>query len=91
MLIMTTLLQTITGKEVDDYVVLTVCDHAGGIPMDIIDHIFESDFTTKAEGKGTGIGLYLTKQIVDKIGVKISACNKEHGVCFEIILKAAAQ
>ena len=45
---------------------LTITDNAGGIPIKIINQIFESGFTTKADQGGTGIGLYMTKQIIQK-------------------------
>lgn len=68
----------------DKKVSLYITDNAGGIPENIIDHVFEPNFTTKAKGKGTGIGLYMTKQIIDKNKAKIVAKNLDDGVCFII-------
>lgn len=49
------------GKE---YVTTTVTDWGIGIPQEIIDHIFDSLFTTKPPGKGTGLGLSISKGLV---------------------------
>lgn len=68
----------------DNNVILKVSDNAGGIPKEIIENIFDANFTTK--GIGTGIGLYMTKKIVNKFNGKIRACNHDDGTCFEIIL-----
>jgi signal transduction histidine kinase len=54
-------LQTASGKE---YLRTTVTDWGVGIPQDIIDHIFDSLFTTKPPGKGTGLGLSISKGLV---------------------------
>lgn len=64
---------------------LRVCDNAGGIPTDIIHRIFESNFTTKSKSEGTGIGLYMSKQILNKNEVKIDVYNTNDGACFEMI------
>ena len=51
----------------DESVTLTVEDNAGGIPQNIIEKVFNPYFTTKEQGKGTGIGLYMSKQMVESI------------------------
>ena len=80
--------------EVEDLVdktILKISDNAGGIKDEIIDHIFDANFTTKEEGKGTGIGLYMTKQILDKIDAQVQVYNISGGVCFEITIPKLSQ
>ncbi|MFK2822596.1 sensor histidine kinase [Malaciobacter sp. WC5094] len=68
---------------------INIKDSAGGIPLDIIDDIFKAHFTTKDEHSGTGIGLYMTKQIIEKhSNGKISVQNEEF-VIDEQIYKGA--
>ena len=46
-------------------------DNGPGIPPDVMPRIFEPFFTTKPKGEGTGLGLGIVKQIVDKHGGRI--------------------
>ncbi|XPV69687.1 MAG: transporter substrate-binding domain-containing protein [Halarcobacter sp.] len=56
----------VTIKKENNESVITFKDSAGGIKEDSIDKIFEPYFTTKHQSIGTGIGLYMTNQIVVK-------------------------
>jgi len=71
----------------DDHAYIKVQDNAGGIDNDIIERIFEPYFTTKHASKGTGLGLFMSKLIIEKsFGGTITACNQDEGACFTITL-----
>lgn len=66
---------------------IRVSDNAGGIPEEIIDKIYDPYFTTKEEGKGTGIGLYMSKIIIERnMNGKLRAYNAAGGAVFEIVI-----
>jgi len=72
---------------IEQDVVITFEDNGGGIPEDVISNIFDPYFTTKEEGKGTGIGLYISKLIIhDHFGGKLTASNTDDGALFTITL-----
>jgi PAS domain S-box-containing protein len=69
--------------------VLTVSDNGGGIRDAIIDRIFEPYFTTKGESKGSGIGLFMAKTIIEKnMGGRLSVRNVNGGAEFRIDLRS---
>ena len=65
------------AQEIDNNVILTITDNAGGISNEIIDKIFQPNFTTKDTNKGTGIGLYISEQILNKNNCSINVKNVE--------------
>ncbi|MDR2034191.1 MAG: ATP-binding protein [Helicobacteraceae bacterium] len=78
---------TIRLTRNEDEAQLEVEDNGGGIPNDIIDRIFEPYFTTKAPKKGSGIGLYMCKMIIeDSMKGKIGVSNVKYGARFFIDL-----
>ncbi|WP_200414241.1 cache domain-containing protein [Arcobacter sp. FWKO B] len=70
---------------------LQISDNAGGIPKNVIEHIFEPNFSIKSQDIGTGIGLYISKQILDKIGAEINVENIDNGTKFIIIIYKACE
>jgi len=65
-------------KEVNQDVIIEIKDNAGGIPMSVIDKIFDSYFTTK-EKEGTGIGLYMSRKIIeDNMSGNLKAINTSY-------------
>ena len=65
--------------------VVTVADNAGGIPEEIHDKIFDPYFTTRGPKQGTGLGLYMSKIIIEKnISGRLSVRNTAEGTEFRI-------
>ncbi len=56
----------ISTKHHNNCIKVIFLDNGGGIKDDIMEKIFEPYFTTKHQSQGTGIGLYMTKQIIEK-------------------------
>ncbi len=78
-------------NRVKDKFFISIEDSAGGVPKNIIDKVFNPYFTTKEEGKGTGIGLYMSKNILERsfngsIEVENSKNDGGNGAKFTIII-----
>ena len=73
------------------FVAIQIADHGSGIPAPIIERIFEPFFSTKEEGKGTGLGLYISRNIVlEHRGRMEVASEVGAGTVFTITIPTAA-
>lgn len=80
----------ISLKEMKGYISLHITDNGGGIQVSPKSKIFEPYFTTKDEAQGTGIGLYMSKIIIEKnMKGKLRVKNVHNGACFQIIVPIA--
>ena len=69
----------INTSSKDNMLYIEIKDNAGGIKEEIIDRIFEPYFTTKHQSQGTGIGLYMSKEIVEKhLDGKLLVSNEKY-------------
>jgi signal transduction histidine kinase len=76
---------TITISSEGDSAVLTIADNAGGIPEEIMDKIFDPYFTTKGPQRGTGVGLFMSKTIIEKnMHGRLTVRNIANGAEFRI-------
>lgn len=78
-----TIIVKISGSDAD----ITVRDTGEGIPKEIQEKIFEPFFSTKSPGEGTGLGLFVTRGIIEKLGGTIELTSKVgQGASFHINL-----
>lgn len=70
---------TISTREGQGTVITSICDSGPGIPEAHLDQIFSSFFTTKKAGKGTGLGLLISRGIVKDHGGTLEAFNRKEG------------
>lgn len=72
-------------KDGNHYALVKIKDNAGGVDASIIDKIFEPYFTTRHQTQGTGIGLYMSKNIIERnMHGYINVINIENGAMFTV-------
>ena len=77
-----------TLNDKKDTFLLIIEDNAKGIPEDMIDKIFDPYFSTKLDKNGTGIGLYMTKMIIEEhMDSTLKVENTEDGAKFTLGFK----
>jgi signal transduction histidine kinase len=77
---------TIKTYTENNWVVVSISDSGRGIPKDEIDKIFDPFFSTKPTGEGTGIGLDISKRIVEKHHGKIEVQSEPGKTTFSVYL-----
>jgi len=77
----------ILAKQQDTKIEIDISNNGGSIDKKILPKIFEPYFTTKFESQGTGVGLYMTKSIIEmNLNGMIAVENFKNGVNFKITL-----
>ncbi|MBU3015616.1 sensor histidine kinase [Poseidonibacter lekithochrous] len=75
-------------KEGENFAIVKITDNAGGVEKKIINKIFEPYFTTRHKTQGTGIGLYMSKNIIERnMSGVINVINIEDGALFTVKVK----
>jgi signal transduction histidine kinase len=68
-------------------VIVVVHDWGAGIPKRLLKQVFEPFYTTKSQGRGIGIGLMMTKQIIEELGGSITVnSSRQKGTEFTVVL-----
>jgi len=76
----------ISDYEHSGNIVIIIEDNGGGIKEEILDKIFEPYFSTKSK-QGTGLGLYMSNEIIKRINGQIEVKNSEEGAKFIITIR----
>jgi signal transduction histidine kinase len=80
----------VRARSLPEAVVLSVADTGPGIPPEVLPRLFEPFFSLKATGKGTGLGLVICKDLIEKQGGTVAAANRpEGGAVFTVTIPVA--
>ncbi|MDK9716586.1 MAG: cache domain-containing protein [Trichlorobacter sp.] len=77
----------VTSQQVQDTVEIVVEDNGGGIADEVIDKVFDPYFTTKHKSQGTGLGLYISRKIIEgSFSGTIAVEATSNGARFQIVI-----
>jgi len=77
----------ITTQKIDQMYHITITDNGGGVPEAMLSKLCEPYFSTKHEKNGTGLGLYMSRVIIEEHhGGALHVKNVENGISFDLIL-----
>ncbi len=69
----------VTSRLEGEHVVVALADSGPGLTPEVIEHLYDPFFTTKPKGKGTGLGLFVSRDIMARSGGRLSAANRPEG------------
>jgi PAS domain S-box-containing protein len=79
---------SITIIKTRDSVILKIADNGSGVKVENMEKVFDPYFSTKGQGKGTGLGLYMSKIVIEKnMNGKISIENTDEGALVTITVE----
>ena len=81
---------TVGARREGDGIRVSICNTGSPIPADIRDRLFEPFFTTKPPGKGTGLGLHISHDVVARHGGRMEVTSDAEATCFVVVLPASA-
>ncbi|MDQ4034619.1 MAG: ATP-binding protein [Chloroflexota bacterium] len=81
---------TIGARREGDGIRVTICNTGSPIPAEIRSRLFEPFFTTKPPGKGTGLGLHISHDVIARHGGRIEVTSDAEATCFVVVLPPSA-
>lgn len=69
----------VSSRLEGENVVVEFADTGPGLPPEVIEHLYDPFFTTKPKGKGTGLGLFVSRDIMARSGGRLTAANGPAG------------
>jgi len=69
----------ISSRLAGERIVVDFADTGPGLTAEVLEHLYDPFFTTKPKGKGTGLGLYVSRDIMARLGGELTAANRAEG------------
>ncbi|MDP3036502.1 MAG: ATP-binding protein, partial [Rhodocyclaceae bacterium] len=69
----------ITSRRVGARIVVDFADSGPGLTPEVLGHLYDPFFTTKPKGKGTGLGLFVSRDIMARLGGELTVANRAAG------------